>query len=223
MSQQETEVSPPTHRQRAGWRAALSLAGFAALVGLVVGVAWDSTRDRIADNEARRVLAELTAILPPVLYDNEPHRDAITLNLPGDESRQIWRARRNGVPVAAVLTSLAPDGYAGQIRLLVAITVDGQILGVRVASHSETPGIGDAIEARKSPWIDTFAGRSLADPDGNRWRLKKDGGDFDAISGATISSRAVVAATRRAIQYFRLHYEQIFTAPATTAESKARE
>lgn len=223
MSQQETEVSPPTRRQRAGWRAALSLAGFAALVGLVVGVAWDSTRDRIADNEARRVLAELTAILPPVLYDNEPHRDAITLNLPGDESRQIWRARRNGVPVAAVLTSLAPDGYAGQIRLLVAITVDGQILGVRVASHSETPGIGDAIEARKSPWIDTFAGRSLADPDGNRWRLKKDGGDFDAISGATISSRAVVAATRRAMQYFRLHYEQIFTAPATTAESKARE
>ena len=223
MSQQETEISPPVRRQRAGWRAVLSLAGIAALVGLVVGVAWDSTRDRIADNEARRVLAELTAILPPTLYDNEPHRDVITLDLSGDESRQIWRARRNGEPVAAVLTSLAPDGYSGQIRLLVAITVDGQILGVRVASHSETPGIGDAIDARKSPWIRTFIGHSLTDPPESRWRLKKDGGDFDAISGATISSRAVVAATRRAMQYFRLHREQIFAAPATVPEGKARE
>lgn len=221
MSQRETEISPPASSQRAGWRAVLSLCTFAALVGLVVGVAWDSTRERIADNEAKRVLAELSAILPPALYDNEPHRDVITLNLPGDEPRQIWRARRRGDAVAAVLSSMAPDGYSGQIRLLVAITSDGELLGVRVASHSETPGIGDAIEARKSGWIGNFAGRSLSDPAENRWRLRKDGGDFDAISGATISSRAVVAATRRAVQYFRLHREEIFSAPAAKSDSKA--
>jgi electron transport complex protein RnfG len=221
MSQQETKISPPLSPQRAGWRAVLSLSGFAALVGLVVGVAWDSTRERIADNEAQRVLTELNAILPAALYDNEPHRDVITLNLPGDESRQIWRARRGGNAVAAVLSSLAPDGYSGQIRLLVAIRVDGQILGVRVASHSETPGIGDAIEAGKSAWISNFAGRSLTDPAENRWRLHKDGGDIDAISGATVSSRAVVAAIRRAMQYFHLHREMIFSAPATTPEGRA--
>lgn len=221
MSQPETEISPPASRQRASWQAVLSLCGFAALVGLVVGVAWDSTRERIADNQAKRVLAELSAILPATLYDNEVHRDVITLKLPGDEARQIWRARRGGEPVAAVLTSLAPDGYSGQIRLLVAITTDGQVLGVRVASHSETPGIGDAIEAHKSTWIGTFAGRSLTDPAENRWRLHKDGGDFDAISGATVSSRAVVAATRRTMQYFRLHREEIFAAPATMPEGTA--
>lgn len=223
MAQQETEISPPASARRAGWRAALSLAGFAALVGLVVGLAWDTTHERIADNEARRVLDELTTILPSALYDNEPQLDVIALDLPGDEPRQVWRARRNGEPVAAVLTSLAPDGYSGQIRLLVAIAIDGKLLGVRVASHSETPGIGDAIEARKSAWIGNFSGHSLTDPEESRWRLRKDGGDFDAISGATISSRAVVAATRRAMQYFGLHREQIFAAPATATEGKARQ
>ncbi len=216
MSPTETELPPPAAAARAGWRAVLSLAGFAALVGLVVGISWDSTRERIADNEAQRVLAELTAILPPTLYDNEPHRDVIDLELPGDEPRRIWRARRDGKPVAAVLSSLAPDGYSGQIRLLVAITIDGQVLGVRITSHSETPGIGDAIEARKSGWIGTFTGRSLADPQESRWRLRKDGGDFDAISGATISSRAVVAATRRTVQYFDMHREDIFATPVAS-------
>lgn len=216
MSPTEAELPPPTAAERSSWRAVLSLAGFAALVGLVVGISWDSTRERIANNEAQRVLAELTAILPQALYDNEPHRDVIEMELPGDEPRQIWRARRDGKPAAAVLSSLAPDGYSGQIRLLVAITIDGQVLGVRVTSHSETPGIGDAIEMRKTAWIDSFTGRSLADPERSRWRLRKDGGDFDAISGATISSRAVVAATRRAVQYFDLHREDIFATPVAS-------
>lgn len=222
MSEQETGLGMPVRANRPAWLAVVSLAGIAALAGLVVGLSQDSTRERIAANEARRVLTELSAILPPTLYDNEPHRDMISLDRPGDERRQIWRARRDGKPVAAVLTSLAPDGYSGQIRLLVAVAVDGQILGVRVASHSETPGIGDAIEVRKSPWIGTFSGRSLTDPDEARWRLRKDGGDLDAISGATISSRAVVAATRRAMQYFRLHREEIFATPAETAAGTAQ-
>jgi electron transport complex protein RnfG len=210
----EQELGMPMRAARPGWQAVLSLAAFAALAGLAIGVAWDTTRERIADNEAQRVMTELSAILPPALHDNEPHRDMIVMERPGDERRQIWRARRDGKAVAAVLTSLAPDGYSGHIRLLVAITFEGQILGVRIASHSETPGIGDAIEARKSPWISTFSGRSLDNPEESRWRLRKDGGDIDAISGATVSSRAVVAATRRAMQYFRLHREEIFAAPA---------
>jgi electron transport complex protein RnfG len=214
MAGQEQELGMPVRANRPGWQAVASLAGFAAVAGLVVGLAWDSARERIADNEARRVLVELSAVLPAALYDNEPHRDMIRLALPDDEPRQIWRARRAGKPVAAVLTSLAPDGYSGQIRLLVAVTIDGQILGVRVSNHSETPGIGDVIEADKSAWIGSFDGRSLGEPEESRWRLRKDGGDIDAITGATISSRAVVAATRRAMQYFRRHREEIFAIPA---------
>lgn len=223
MAGPEQELGMPARSARPGWQAVLSLAAFAALAALGVGLAWDSTRERIADNDARRVLAELSAILPPSLHDNEPHRDMIVLTKPGDEARQIWRARREGKPVAAVLTSLAPDGYSGRIRLLVAIAVDGTILGVRVASHSETPGIGDVIEARRSPWIGTFTGRSLDNPEESRWRLRRDGGDIDAISGATVSSRAVVAATRRAMQYFRLHRDEIFAAPSTSAADTTRD
>ena len=213
----------PVRVNRPGWQAVASLAGFAALAGLVVGLARDAARERIADNEARRVLVELSAVLPATLYDNEPHRDMLRLALPDDEPRQIWRVRRAGKPVAAVLSSVAPDGYSGQIRLLVAVSVDGRLLGVRVTSHSETPGIGDVIEADKSPWIGSFSGRSLGDPAESRWRLRKDGGDIDAISGATISSRAVVAATRRAMQYFRQHREAIFSAPASAAADSRRD
>ncbi|MBM4221378.1 MAG: RnfABCDGE type electron transport complex subunit G [Gammaproteobacteria bacterium] len=221
MAGPEQDLGMPARAPRPGWQAVRSLVVFAALAGLLLGIARDATRARIADNEERRVLAELSAILPPALYDNEPHRDTLVLELPGDEPRQIWRARRAGQPVAVVLSSLAADGYSGQIRLLVALTVEGQILGVRVASHSETPGIGDVIDARKSPWIRSFDGRSLGQPEESRWSLRKDGGDIDAISGATVSSRAVVAATRRAMQYFRLHREQIFAAPSTrTADAK---
>jgi electron transport complex protein RnfG len=223
MAGQEQELGMPVRANRPGWQAVASLAGFAAVAGLVVGLAWDSAREHIADNEARRVLVELSAVLPAALYDNEPHRDMIRLALPDDEPRQIWRARRAGKPVAAVLTSLAPDGYSGQIRLLVAVTIDGQILGVRVSNHSETPGIGDVIEADKSPWIGSFDGRSLGEPEESRWRLRKDGGDIDAISGATISSRAVVAATRRAMQYFRLHREEIFAMPAGSPADKTED
>lgn len=223
MAGPEQELGMPVRANRPGWQAVASLAGFAALAGLVVGLAWDSARERIADNEARRVLVELSAVLPAALYDNEPHRDMLRLALPDDEPRQIWRARRAGQPVAAVLSSVAPDGYAGQIHLLVAVTVDGRLLGVRVTSHSETPGIGDVIEAGKSPWIGSFSGRSLDDPAESRWRLRKDGGDIDAISGATISSRAVVAATRRAMQYFRQHREAIFAAPASAAADSRRD
>jgi electron transport complex protein RnfG len=223
MAGEEKDLGMPARAARPGWQAVLSLTAFATLAGVVLGLAWDSTRERIADNEARRVLAELAAILPPALHDNEPHRDMLVLEKPGDERRQIWRARLDGKPTAAVLTSLAPDGYSGQIRLLVALTIDEQILGVRVASHSETPGIGDVIEAGKSPWIRSFDGRSLEQPDESRWRLRKDGGDIDAISGATVSSRAVVAATRRAMQYFRRHRDEIFAAPSTTAADTTRD
>jgi electron transport complex protein RnfG len=119
------------------------------------------------------------------------------------------------MPVAAVLTVIAQDGYVGPIRMLVGIGADGRVLGVRVTSHMETPGIGAAIAAEPATWLGGFAGRSLANPPESRWNLRTDGGDFDAIAGATVSSRATVGGVRRALQYFTTHADEIFAPLAT--------
>jgi electron transport complex protein RnfG len=115
--------------------------------------------------------------------------------------------------VGAVLTIVAPDGFVGPIRMLVGVTADGKVLGVEVAAHTETPGIGDAVESGKSTWLQVFTGRSLGDPPELLWNVRPDGGDFDAIAGATVSSRSVVGGVRRAVQYFAAHREEIFPAP----------
>jgi Na+-translocating ferredoxin:NAD+ oxidoreductase subunit G len=174
---------------------------------------WRYTRQDIADNAARRTLEEISAVLPATLYDNAPHRDVVLLDTGGGKPVPVYRARRNGVPEAAVLTVVEPNGYVGPVRLLVGIAADGRVLGVRVSEHVETPGIGAAIADRDSPWLAGFAGRSLADPPAARWSVRNDGGDFDALAGATVSSRAVVGGVRRAVQYFATHQDQIFAPP----------
>ena len=110
--------------------------------------------------------------------------------------------------------AVAPDGYAGAIRLLVAVAPDGRLLGVRVLSHKETPGLGDAIDSRRSGWIGAFAGRSLEDPREDRWKVRKDGGDFDQLTGATVTPRAVVRAVRNALVYFDRHRDALLAQPA---------
>lgn len=186
------------------------LAGIAFTVVVLIGGAWQYTRQQIADNEARRTLAEISAVLPPDLYDNEPHRDRVLLDTGSGELLPVYRARWNGAPVGAALTIIAPDGFVGPIRLLVGIAADGRVLGVRVAAHSETPGIGDAIESGKSTWLRVFNGRSLGDPSEPLWNVRAESGEFDAIAGATMSSRSVVGGVRRAVQYFAAHRDEIF-------------
>ncbi len=115
-----------------------------------------------------------------------------------------------------VLRLSAPDGYNGRIRLLVGIGFDGRVSGVRVTGHNETPGLGDAVEAEKSDWILGFKGRSLTDPPPERWAVRKDGGDFDQFTGATITPRAVVRAVRQALAYYDAHRDTLFDSPATT-------
>lgn len=176
---------------------------------LLVGGAWQYTRQRIADNESQRLLAEISAVLPPTLYNNQPQLDSVLLDTGSGRTLPVYRARLNGVATAAVLTVIEPGGFVGPVRLMVGIDADGRVLGVRVAEHSETPGIGDAIEADKSTWLGVFAGRSLDDPPQALWTVTVDGGHFDAIAGATVSSRAVVVGVRRAVQYFTTHRDQI--------------
>jgi len=134
-----------------------------------------------------------------------------------DKPVTVYRARKVGEAVALVIAPIAPDGYSGSIKLLVGINVDGSLSGVRVVAHRATPGLGDAIDETRSDWIHVFNGKSLQAPVISRWAVKKDGGDFDQLTGATITPRAVVKATRNALLYYRDHQEALLAPPETTA------
>ena len=207
MSESTTKVSG--HRLR-GAAFLIALAMLAA--GLLAGVD-RFTAPRIADNIAEQRLKGLRAILPANSYDNEPHLDIRTARhaeLLGSEAPlPVYRARLGQEPVAAVLTVIAPNGFSGRIHLLVAIDVDGVVTGVRVIEHRETPGLGDRIEAGKSDWIRGFSDLTSSGPRGE-WVLKRDGGSFDQITGATVTSRAVLNAVRNAVIYFADHRREIF-------------
>ena len=199
------------------------LALFAVAGTSLVALTHEATDERIAANQRAATLATLHELVPEERYDNDPVTDAITVTdrqaVGSREPLTVYRARRDGEPVAAVLTAVAPDGYGGPIRLLVAINHDGTLAGVRVVNHSETPGLGDAIEAERSDWIHDFAGRSLGNPPLEDWRVEKDGGTFDQFTGATITPRAVVAAVRRALQYYEEHRRELFGEPREEEES----
>ncbi|NJD31325.1 MAG: electron transport complex subunit RsxG [Gammaproteobacteria bacterium] len=206
-------------------RAGLLLAAAATLAVGLVAVVHDLAQPRIEANENAQRVARLAAALGAERYDNDLLQDVVTARDPEllgtDEPVPIHRARLGGEPVAVLIEAVAPDGYAGSIRLLVAVGMDGRLLGVRVLSHKETPGLGDAIDERKSDWISKFAGRSLQDPAPERWRVRKDGGDFDQFTGATVTPRAVVHAVLNALVYFDGHRAAILAAPAGTVVAQS--
>ena len=120
-------------------------------------------------------------------------------------------------PVAVLMLVTAADGYNGDIRLLVAVENTGTVLGVRVVSHRETPGLGDPIEIEKSNWILGFTNKSLLNPQGNGWAVKRDGGEFDQFTGATISPRAVVKTVHNTLLYFKANQKLLFESASNTA------
>jgi Na+-translocating ferredoxin:NAD+ oxidoreductase subunit G len=197
------------------------LLGLVALlaVSLLVGIE-SLTRERIEQAEHAARLAALTAVLPADSFDNDPLHDAITVVAPGwlgnERPLALWRARRGDAPSHLVVQAVAPRGYGGPIELLVGIDAEGRVAGVRVTRHQETPGLGDAIEARRSDWIERFRGRSLGDPPAQRWRVRRDGGDFDQFTGATITPRAVVAAVAATLAFVEAHGEALYAARAGT-------
>ncbi len=207
------EQRPPARRTALPW-----LAGLAAAVAIAVGFSVIATRQRIEHNESAQALKVLDELLPAGRYDNHPAEDRILVTAPAglgsNDALPIYRARLAGAPVAAVLTAVARQGYVGPIRLLISVAADGRVLAVRAVAHQETPGLGDRIESAKSRWIDSFTGRSLDNPPPARWLVRRDGGDFDQITGATITSRAVVGAVRQAVEYFNEHRDEIFSQPA---------
>jgi electron transport complex protein RnfG len=207
----------PSGTTRPFMKPVASLMLFAALgTGLVAFVA-EVSQDRIAENQAQQAIKTLLPLLPEGGYDNEPHRDTIEVRAPAllgsDEPQTIYRVRLRGAPVAAILTVTAPDGYIGPVHLLVAVDTDGRLMGVRALQHQETPGLGDKIETGKNDWILGFTRRDLENPTRSAWAVRPDGGAFDQITGATVTSRTVVSAVRDALVYFAENRDAIFATP----------
>jgi Na+-translocating ferredoxin:NAD+ oxidoreductase subunit G len=193
---------------------ALFLFLFAVIGSGLVALTFDVTAERIVENQRRALLRSLNELVPQDRYDNDIYTDLVTVpsgDLPGITGPvTVYRARKEGWPVAAVMVVTSAEGYSGSIRLLVAINMDGTLTGVRVIEHRETPGLGDAIERAKSDWILAFNGKSLADPVREKWNVKRDGGVFDQFTGATITPRAVVKAVRDALIYFTANRQALF-------------
>ncbi|MDH5179057.1 MAG: electron transport complex subunit RsxG [Gammaproteobacteria bacterium] len=179
-------------------------------------VAWifANTKQQIAANERATVLRNLHQLVPPETHDNDLFNDVLEIIDPQlDNSKEpvkVWRARRQGKPVAVIINSIAPDGYSGSIKLLVAIRYDGTLAGVRVVQHRETPGLGDGVDLERSNWILQFNNKSLGNPVTDKWRVKRDGGEFDQMTGATITPRAVIKAVRNTLGYFATHRDKLF-------------
>lgn len=199
------------------------LLGIIALLGtaLLAGV-HGLTYERIVAQEKRRVLQQLNEIVPTASFNNDLLADMIEIK---DEAFfrhpaavKVYRARMDGQPVAVMMLVTAPDGYNGDIRILAGIDASGTVLGVRILSHRETPGLGDPIEIEKSDWILGFSKKSLHDPASNGWAVKRDGGQFDQFTGATISPRAVVQTIHNTLLYFEANQQKLFDTPAKTVK-----
>jgi electron transport complex protein RnfG len=202
-------------------RTGLILFAFTFIATAVLVFTFARTHPTIERSQQAEKLALLSQVLPPRLYDNDLIASQKTVApdalLGSTQPTEMWIARRGGTVTAVVLESIAPDGYGGDIHLVVGIDVNGSITGVRVTEHHETPGLGDYIDRKKSPWIEQFAGKSLTAPDARRWKVAKDGGAFDSRAGATITPRAVVKAVKNTLVYFAQH-RAAFVAPPAAKE-----
>jgi electron transport complex protein RnfG len=197
----------------------LVLGLFGVLGAALVGVSHEGTAERIAENERAALQAKLEALVPAADVDNDMLEDVIRVEAPeklGAPFTRVYRARRDGEPVAAVLSPVVTQGYSGPIQLVVAVGADGRVGGVRVLSHRETPGLGDKIELERGDWILDFAGRSLRNPLPEDWAVQRDGGVFDQFTGATVTPRAVVRGVKSTLEYFAAHKDQLFEQTSAT-------
>ncbi|MBT8131137.1 MAG: electron transport complex subunit RsxG, partial [Gammaproteobacteria bacterium] len=194
--------------------ASLLLLLVASAIAVMTTWAWDATSVSISNNERNYRLRALNEIVPASRYDNNLFADTISVRDPEllgpPDKVTAYRARKDGLPVAVIITAVAPKGYSAAIKLMVGINFDGTIAGVRVSDHRETRGLGDQIEIENSDWITKFDQRSLGDPARQAWAVQRDGGVFDQISGATITPRAIVRAVRDALIYFEANRDTLF-------------
>jgi electron transport complex protein RnfG len=189
--------------------------------GLMASV-YQVTKEPIAASARAEKMKLIGEVLPKGDYDNDLLKDFVEIGMPPElelrEAGRAYRARKQGQPVAVLLETVAHDGYAGDIGLILAIRQDGRIIAVRVTEQKETPGLGDYIDIRKDknksqPWITQFNELGFNQVSQAEWKVKKDGGRFAYHTGATISARAVTNATRRAVQFFEANKDKLFALP----------
>lgn len=187
---------------------------FSVVGTTLVSFTQQQTLVRIVGNEKKVLLRNLYALLPAEQLDNDMAQDTIQVNaselLGTGAPSTVYRARKNNNPVAVIFNTIARGGYNGNIHLLIGVYYNGLLAGVRAVKHSETPGLGDAIEIRKSNWILGFDGKSLTNPEIEYWKVKRDGGQFDQITGATITPRAIVKAVKNTLEYYRTNRERLY-------------
>ncbi len=208
MSEIESRAMP--FRDTIGYQALL-LGGFAFLATALLVLGNLATKDAIAERKAEDLRASLSQVIPPRIHDNDLLEHPMEMEGPDGQPLTIYRAIRDK-QVTGLAYEIVGPGYAGDIRLILGLDAKGEVLGVRVLSHAETPGLGDKIEASRDDWILGFNGLSMGDPPEQEWYVDKDGGRFDSFSGATITPRGVVKAIRDGLHYFNAHRTAL-TAP----------
>ena len=202
----------------------LMLGVFALVTTAILALTAEFTKERIAKAEREAQQKALFEILPRTSHDNDLLTEVI--QVPEDawaglglkSGGEIHVARRVDDTVALIIPAVAPDGYSGEIKMLVGINADGSIAGVRIVDHHETPGLGDKVDLNKSPWVLAFNGKSLQAPETSKWKVKKDGGDFDQFAGATITPRAVVNQVRKVLEFVDSHRDELFSKNTKTTE-----
>lgn len=202
-------------------KTATTLGAFALIGTALLSYIFAITRAPIEASEAEAKLALFEQIMPKQNFDNDILKSTISIppsELLGNDKATIANiARLNGQPVGMILEAIAHDGYSGDIKLLIAIRTDGSISGVRVLTHKETPGLGDYIDIAHDDWIKIFDNESLTKTPAQQWQVKKDGGKFDYMAGATITPRAVVKAVLKAAQYFEQNRDTLLAETGETA------
>ncbi len=209
-------------------RNSVLLALFAVATALLLTGTFLLTREKIAESARRAEEKALLEIVPRERHDNSMLDDTIPVaagaaGLGLREEKRIYLARRGERIVAVIIPVTARDGYTGDIDLIVGVNADGTVAGVRALAHRETPGLGDKVDIRKSDWVLGFNGRSLRNPPPAGWAVKKDRGVFDQFTGATITPRAVVAATRRALEYAANNRATLFSGGGQTTAAQGVE
>jgi electron transport complex protein RnfG len=211
---------PPRTWQQHRGKQLLALAIFASLCLLILNGVAHFTAASIVRNEQAWFTAQLRALIPVALHDNDLLSDKIYVRAPDALGTRkpvaVYRARRDGAPTAVVINSIAPDGYGGPIELLVAINYAGEVLGVHVVAHHETPGMGDEFAQVGSTWLTAFRGHTVNNPELRGWNVRKDGGEFEQFTSATISPRAIIQAVHRTLDYYQQHRQQLFDQPSSS-------
>ncbi|MET0072462.1 MAG: electron transport complex subunit RsxG [Candidatus Thiodiazotropha sp.] len=206
----------PQYRKRIGYQAVL-LGGFSTLATALLVAGNIATREAILERQKEDLLDSLSQVVPQRRYDNDLL--ANPLEIAGTSGKPVTVYRGTvGSQVNALAWEISGQGYASEIRLILGLDADGRVLGVRVLSHAETPGLGDKIEVARDSWILGFNGLSLGDPPAKEWAVKKDGGRFDQFSGATITPRAVVQAIKDGLAFFRHHRTELLNPPVITTD-----